>query len=199
MGVKHAFRCSSENSMEMVINRLCESGKKDFYENIHRKKQCFGSGFIESGSGSSILGWIPIRIQGFDDQKLEKLQLKKNLTFFGSKIAVYLSLGIHKGRPSSRWSFFQPSKENIQHLKMNFLNIFYFCRSLLPLNPDPDPLTWFNPDPTRIRNRNTEKYWAKNQMWHCSITHLFPCAWQCCLWRAPWEQTRPQTKATSGC
>ncbi len=32
--------------------------------------QCFGSAFIWYGSGSSILGWIPIRIQGFDDQKL---------------------------------------------------------------------------------------------------------------------------------
>ncbi len=31
-----------------------------------------GSAFISSGSGSSILGWIPIRIQGFNDQKLKK-------------------------------------------------------------------------------------------------------------------------------
>ncbi len=31
-----------------------------------------GSAFISSGSGSSILGWIPIRIQCFNDEKLEK-------------------------------------------------------------------------------------------------------------------------------
>ncbi len=31
---------------------------------------CFGSGFTDSGSG--ILGSLTIRIQGFDDQKLER-------------------------------------------------------------------------------------------------------------------------------
>jgi hypothetical protein len=31
-------------------------------------------------------------------------------------IAIYLSLGLHKGRPSYRRSLL-PSKENIQHLK----------------------------------------------------------------------------------
>jgi hypothetical protein len=48
-------------------------------------KQGCGSAFISSGSGSgsSTLGWIPIRIQGFNDQiyiRRKKLQLKnKNL------------------------------------------------------------------------------------------------------------------------
>ncbi len=37
-----------------------------------------GSAFIWSGSGSSILGWIPIRIQGFVDHKLEKIYSFKN-------------------------------------------------------------------------------------------------------------------------
>ncbi len=32
-----------------------------------RGHQSCGSAFISSGSGSSILGWIPIRIQGFND------------------------------------------------------------------------------------------------------------------------------------
>ncbi len=57
----------------------------------------------------------PIRIQGFDDQKLEKFTAeicKKNVI---SEIAIYLSLGLHKGRPSYRRSL-QPSIENIQHL-----------------------------------------------------------------------------------
>ncbi len=51
--------------------------------------QCFGSGFIDSRSESIVLGWIPIRIQGFDDQKLKKftaehpaLQNMKFLNFF---------------------------------------------------------------------------------------------------------------------
>ncbi len=38
-----------------------------------------GSAFISSGSGSNILGWIPIRIQGFNDQKLKKKKLQKRL------------------------------------------------------------------------------------------------------------------------
>ncbi len=107
--------------------------------------------------------FIRIRIQhfrlnidpdlGFYDQKLEKkLQLKK-LNIFLIKIAIYLSPGLHKGRPSYRWSL-QPVKKNIQHLKTwDFLIFFYYCGSFLPLDPDPDsipdtdPLTRFNPDP----------------------------------------------------
>jgi hypothetical protein len=50
----------------------------------------------------------------------------------GSKIVLYLLLGLHKGRPSSRRSL-QPSKENIQHFKTrNFLTFFYFSGSFLP-------------------------------------------------------------------
>jgi hypothetical protein len=39
---------------------------------VTTEKQGCGSAFISSGSGSSILGWIPIRIQGFNDQKMKK-------------------------------------------------------------------------------------------------------------------------------
>ncbi len=70
--------------------------------------------------------WIRIRtqIQGFYDQKLKKIiQLK---FFFVSKIAIFLSLGLHKGHPSYRRSL-QPSKRNNQHFKRwNLLTIFYF-------------------------------------------------------------------------
>ncbi len=52
---------------------------------------------------------------GFDDQKSGK---KYNWIFFSfffwSTIAIYLTLGLHKGRPSYR-SRLQPSKENVQH------------------------------------------------------------------------------------
>jgi hypothetical protein len=41
------------------------------------RKQCFGS-----GSGSSFLGRIPNRIQGFDDQKLKKIRQLKKIIFF---------------------------------------------------------------------------------------------------------------------
>jgi hypothetical protein len=50
----------------------------------------------------------PIRIQGFDEQKLKKKNTEE-MFFFLSKIAIYLC-------PSYRRSL-QPSKENIQHFK----------------------------------------------------------------------------------
>jgi hypothetical protein len=52
--------------------------------------------------------WIRIQIQRFDDQKFEKITGGKNL----SKIAISLSLGLPKERPSYRRSL-HPSKENI--------------------------------------------------------------------------------------
>ncbi len=65
----------------------------------------------------------PIRIQGFNDQKIKKWQLKKN-TFFLSKTAIYLSLGLHKVCPSYRRSL-QLSKEAIQRFKTwTFTNFF---------------------------------------------------------------------------
>ncbi len=98
--------------------------------------QCFGSVFI--WSGSSTLGWIliQIRIQGFDDQKLIKIYRWKKINYYFvlSKIAIYLSLGLHKGRPSYRRSR-QSSKKNIHHLKKHwYFLIFYifvchFCPS----------------------------------------------------------------------
>jgi hypothetical protein len=64
---------------------------------------------------------IRIRIQDFVDQKLKKIQLKKNLPFLSTN-AFYLSLGLHEGRPRFRRSL-QPRKGNIQ---MKFINFFLF-------------------------------------------------------------------------
>ncbi len=65
-------------------------------------------------------------------------KIKKKFTavnffiFYGSKIAIYLSLGLHKGRTSYRRSI-QLSKENIQHFKTwKFFTFFYICGSFLP-------------------------------------------------------------------
>ncbi len=82
----------------------------------------------------------PIRIQGLNDQKFKKkLQLKNFFFFFGSKTAIYLSLGLHKVYPSYRRSL-QLSKEAIQHFKTwtftNFFLLLWVIFSLL--NPDPD-------------------------------------------------------------
>jgi hypothetical protein len=82
--------------------------------------QCFGSGFIKCGSGSSILaeygsGSNTVRIQRFDEQKWKTFTAEK-IFLIKKKIAIYLSLGRHKGRPSYKRSL-QPSEENIQHFK----------------------------------------------------------------------------------
>jgi hypothetical protein len=47
---------------------------------------------------------------------LEKIQLTKNISILDEKTAIYLSLGLLKGRQSYRRSL-QPSKENTQHFK----------------------------------------------------------------------------------
>ncbi len=97
----------------------------------------------------------PIRIQGFNDQKLKKKITAEKKNFFGSKTAIYLSLGLHKVRPKYRRSL-QLSKEAIQHFKTwtfkKFLLLWVFFALL-----DPDPLTRLNPDPIRIRIRNPAK------------------------------------------
>ncbi len=50
---------------------------------LHHLRQGCRSAFISSGSGSSILGWIPIRIQGFNEQKLrKKITAEKKINFF---------------------------------------------------------------------------------------------------------------------
>ncbi len=121
------WRFSNEDLVKFILkkpdpNSVLGQKRYFFY-------QCLGFGFIESGSGSSILGWIPIWIRGFYDQKFEKSLQLKNVFYkylFDQKIAIYLSLSLHKGRPSY-WSSLQPSKENIQHLKTwNFWTFFLF-------------------------------------------------------------------------
>ncbi len=98
---------------------------------------CFGSGFTDSGS--SILCWIPvpirIRIQGLRPKIEKNVQLKKNLKFFWKKIAIYLSLGLHKRHIIHRRSL-QPSKENIQHFKTwNFLTFYIIVGHFCPPGP----------------------------------------------------------------
>ncbi len=46
----------------------------DMLQILNNLLQCSGSGFIDAGSESSILAWLPIRIriQGFEEQKLKK-------------------------------------------------------------------------------------------------------------------------------
>ncbi len=93
----------------------------------------------------------PFRIRGLYDQNLTKFKAEKKIElFFWLKTTIYLTLGLHKRRPSYKRSL-QLSKENIHHLKTwNFLIFFYFWGSFLPswiqiripnTCLDPDPLT----------------------------------------------------------
>ncbi len=108
---------SSNLDYEFLLNGTPVSAMIFFVNNCQTfMDQCFWSEFIESESGIS--GKIPIRIWGIYDQKLKNWQLKKSdiFSFFCSKIAIYLSLGLQKGGPNYRRSL-QPSKENIKHFK----------------------------------------------------------------------------------
>ncbi len=116
-------------------------------------RQCCGSVLI--WSGSSILGRIPIRIR---IQSRSRVLMTKNWTkftavknfilFFLSKTTSYLSLGLHKRRPSYRRSL-QLSKKNnpvLQIIKfLNFSQVIIFAL----LDPDLEPLT--RPDWNRIQ------------------------------------------------
>jgi hypothetical protein len=75
-----------------------------------------------------------IQIQDFDDQKLnKKIYSCKKLVIF-VKNAIYLSLGLLKGRPSYRRSLqLSPSKLEFSVSFSNFLVFFAL------LDPDPDP------------------------------------------------------------
>jgi hypothetical protein len=83
----------------------------------------------------------PIWIQGFNDQKMKKVQLKK-LHFFGSKTTIYLSIKNVQVTEETFRSQKRPSKSNTSkhELKKNLLLWVIFA--LL----DPDPLTLLNPD-----------------------------------------------------
>ncbi len=93
-------------------------------------QQCFGSLFIWSGSGSSILGWIPIRIQSEFSVLWPKIG--KNLQL--NKIKLFLDQKLQFTCPSYRRSL-QPAKgtSNDPALQnMKFLNFFptfvvHFC------------------------------------------------------------------------
>ena len=74
--------------------------------------------WFQCGSGSSILGQCGSGSGSRSRLLMTKIckifQLEKKFKFFWSKIALFLSLGLHKGRPSYKTNL-QPSKGNTQH------------------------------------------------------------------------------------
>ncbi len=91
--------------------------------------QCFGSVFIWYGS---VLGWVAIRIQGFDDQELKKIYSWKKLIFLWPKWkttgTIYISLGSIKCVQVTEEAL---KREHPALQNMKFLNFFYFCGSFL--------------------------------------------------------------------
>ncbi len=80
--------------------------------------------------------WIPIRIRHQSGSRIlmtnNWLTAEKKMIIFWSNIAIYLSLGLHKGRPNYSKSF-QFWKENIQHFKIwNFLTFSIFVDHFCP-------------------------------------------------------------------
>jgi hypothetical protein len=96
----------------------------------------------------------------------KKITGEKKFHFFRIKTTIYLSLGLHEGRPSYRRSP-QPSKENIQHFKtwtflfFQFLWVIfifalldpdqdqdsesgYGSTDLIESGSNPDPKRWFS-------------------------------------------------------
>ncbi len=110
----------------LVTCRWCEPSKSSFFFVVFPDPYSFDTDPDPAFRLNTDPDPDPIRIQSFDDQKLE------NLNLFRSKTTIYLSLGLHKGRLSYRRSL-QPSKKNIQHLKHGISKKkLYFCGSFLP-------------------------------------------------------------------
>ncbi len=120
-----------------IISAWLQATWCPYYKKCSVKNQCFWPVF--NRSGSRIFGWLGTDpIQGFDDQKFCKIySWKKIKCYFDQKLQFTYPSGLQKGRPSYRRSL-QPSKENIQHVKIwNFFSLFYGVIFAL-LDPDPD-------------------------------------------------------------
>ncbi len=139
---------------------------------IRIKEKGCGSAYSWYGFGSSILGWIPIRIQGFDDQKLEKIYSCKKIKFF-------LDQKVQFTRPPQRTSKLRkkPSalkREHPELQQMKFLNFFLLLWVIFVLL-DPDPYSEYrsgSADPTESgsnsdRIRNPVKEWSNIEKNNC--------------------------------
>ncbi len=111
----------------------------------------------------------PIRIQ---------FTVEKKLNFFESKSTIYLPLGPIKDVQVTEEAF-SSQKRTSSTSKHEISKFFYFCGyfflswiRIRILNTDPDPLTWLNLDPIRIRIRirNTD------------LGYQFPHRCECVPW-----------------
>ncbi len=101
----------------------------------------------------------------------KNLQLQKNDILFGSKTIIYLTLGLHKGRPSYRRSL-QPQKKKTKQEISKFFPFFVgnFCPPGSGSDTDLDSESesgygstdliesGSNPNPDPIRNQSETDY-----------------------------------------
>ncbi len=108
----------------------------------------------------------PFLDPGFWWLKIGKnLKLKIFYIFFWSKIAIYIFLGLCKGRPSYRRSF-QSSKENIQQFKTCPGSGSGSSKSATQINADPcgsDPQPWCSPYLPKME-RSSETWWPNSKL-----------------------------------
>ncbi len=117
--------------------------------------------------------WFWFRILGFDDQNFEKIYSKK-ISIFLSNIAIYLTLDLHKGRPSYRRSL-QPARELPALQNMIFWIFFLFSWAILAFlhpEPDADPADKNQCGSIRTRIRSTSFLrMCRYTFTHCSARH----------------------------
>ncbi len=111
----------------------------------------YGQGFVDphwfnaDADPAFFLIANPVPDPGFPWPKIEQIY---SWIFFGSRIAIYLSIGLPKGRPT-KGKAFNPLKRTSRHFKTwKFFSIFvcHFCNPVIE-NADPDPATQINADP----------------------------------------------------
>jgi hypothetical protein len=77
-----------------------------------------------------------------------KIGKKTYFIFLGSKIAIYLSLGLYKGCTSYKRGLQPSEREHPSLPNLKILNFFLYLRvNFALLDPDPDRVTQINADP----------------------------------------------------
>ncbi len=158
------------NNSTLTFYQCCGSGSRNNFSRAgsgsrrakmapqYGEKQGCGSAFISFGSGSSILGWIPIRIRIQSGSRSLMTKNWKNYSwknFFLSKTAIYLFLGLHIKYVQVTEEAFSSQKRPSNTSKHELLQIFfYFCGPFLP--------SWIRIHwPDWIRIRNPGEKWRK--------------------------------------
>jgi hypothetical protein len=99
------------------------------------------------------------------------------------KIAIYLSLGLHKGHPRYRRSL-QPLKENSQHIKKNLLTFSIFVGHFCLLDSNPDQQHWIDLLLTVTSRPGLDPEMQKCHTWTGKCTSSMFRRDVCSLWMA---------------